>query len=149
VTRFHFPLQTVLEWRQTQLDVEEARLRQRLAALAAVDREQSELASFASRTESDVRSWNPVAGSDLSALAGYREHVRAEALRLAGRRAARVREVASQQSAVMEARRRCRLLERLKDRRMAEWKAACDREMDEIAAESYLAQWGNSAPGRL
>ena len=41
---------------------------------------------------------------------------------------------------MLEARRHCRLLERLKERRLAEWKAACDHEMDELASESYLAQ---------
>jgi hypothetical protein len=42
---------------------------------------------------------------------------------------------------MLEARRRCRLLERLRERRWDEWKAAADRELEETAAESYLARW--------
>jgi hypothetical protein len=42
---------------------------------------------------------------------------------------------------MLEARRCCRLLERLKERRRAEWQAATDREMEELAAESFLAGW--------
>jgi hypothetical protein len=41
-----------------------------------------------------------------------------------------------------EARRRCRLLERLRERRRAEWKTENDRELEQVAAESYLARWG-------
>jgi hypothetical protein len=37
MTRFHFPLQRVLDWRRTQLEIEEAKFRQATAALAALD----------------------------------------------------------------------------------------------------------------
>ena len=42
---------------------------------------------------------------------------------------------------MLEARRRCRLLERLKERRLAEWTAERDQELEEMAAETYLARW--------
>jgi hypothetical protein len=41
----------------------------------------------------------------------------------------------------LEARRRCRLLERLRERRWTEWQLARDRELEELASDSYLAQW--------
>ena len=48
---------------------------------------------------------------------------------------------------MLEARRRCSLLERLKERRLAEWTHERDRELDEIAAESYLARWSRGELG--
>jgi hypothetical protein len=54
--------------------------------------------------------------------------------------------LAEQQKLMLEARRRCRLLERLKERRFTEWTATRDREVEEIAAESYLARWGRRKP---
>jgi hypothetical protein len=42
---------------------------------------------------------------------------------------------------MLEARRRCRLLERLKERRKGEWDIAFNRELEAVAAESFLAQW--------
>jgi hypothetical protein len=45
----------------------------------------------------------------------------------------------------MEARRRCRLLEKLKERRRAEWEKARDRELEELASESFLARWNRGA----
>jgi hypothetical protein len=147
VNRFRFPLERVLEWRRKQLELEEAKFRQAVAAVAAVDRARAELTTEAAGAESAVRGWEQVGGSDLGALAEYRAHVRSEETRLAARRAECSRAAAAQEAAMLEARRRCRLLERLRERRLAEWKAASDREMEEIAAESYLAQWG-SADGR-
>jgi hypothetical protein len=54
--------------------------------------------------------------------------------------------LAAQQKQMLEARRRCRLLERLKDRRLTEWKAAEAHELEEVAAESYLARWKKEEP---
>jgi hypothetical protein len=142
MTRFHFPLQRVLDWRRTQLEIEEAKFRQATAALAALDHARAELEAGAIRTEFEVRRWEPVAGGDLAALGAYRTRVRQEDARLAAKRSECARTAAAQQTAMLEARRRLRLLERLKERRLAEWKAACDRDMEEVASESYLAQWG-------
>jgi hypothetical protein len=44
-------------------------------------------------------------------------------------------------SVMLEARRRFRLLERLKERRLAEWRLALDKDLQELASESYLAGW--------
>jgi flagellar export protein FliJ len=148
MSSFRFPLQKVLDWRQTQLDLEEARLQQRAAALEAVDRSRAELEAASVQTEVEVRRWNPVAGRDLEALGGFRLHVRAREEALAAERAGCAAALAAQQAAMLEARRRCRLLERLKEKRLAEWKAATDREMEELASECFLAQW-SAGRGRL
>lgn len=149
MTRFQFPLQKVLDWRKTQLELEEARFRQRAAELGAVERARAELQASAVHTEYEVRKWGSVAGDDLGALAAYRAHVKAEECRLAARRAECARTLATQQTAMLEARRRCRLLEKLKERRLAEWKTAADKELDEIASESFLAQWGSAERSTL
>jgi flagellar export protein FliJ len=141
---FHFPLQRVLDYRRTQLEVEEVKFRQSVAELAALDHARAELEAGAVRTECEVRRWDPLGGDDLAALGAYRIRVRSEERRLALKRSECARAVAAQQAAMLESRRRLRLLERLKEKRLAEWTAARDRELDEIASESYLAQWGRS-----
>ncbi|SPE29220.1 conserved hypothetical protein [Candidatus Sulfopaludibacter sp. SbA3] len=89
----------------------------------------------------EVRKWSPVSGRDLAALGGFRLHVKMQERAIAARRAERQKLLEAQQAAMLEARRRCRLLERLKERRRAEWQAASDREVEEVAAESFLAGW--------
>lgn len=149
MTRFHFPLQRVLDWRKTQLELEEAKFRQRAAELVGVEKARAELQAGAVHTEFEVRKWGSVGGSELGSLAEYRAHVKVEEGRLAARRAECARALAAQQASMLEARRRCRLLEKLKERRLAEWKAAADKELDEIASESFLAQWGSAERSTL
>jgi hypothetical protein len=138
---FHFPLERALEWRRTQLDVEEAKFKLETAALAELDRLRAELEASGIKTELQVREWDPVMGRDLAALGDFRLRVQAREAEIALERAAQVRKLAAQEAAMLEARRRCRLLERLKERRGGEWRMAENREVDELASESYIARW--------
>ena len=138
---FRFSLDKVLAWRRTELDLEEVKFKRQLAALADLDRERAALEAAGVRAEIDTRNFNPLAGGDLAGLANFRLHVQVAEKRIASRRVECQRQLAAQQSAMLEARRRCRLLERLKERRHAEWQAACDRELEELASESFLAQF--------
>ena len=141
MTSFRFPLQKALDWRRTQLELEEARFKQRAAAMADLDRERAEIEASGIRAEFAVRHWQPLAGLDLAALGSFRLQVKQREVQLATRRADCQRELDARQAAMLEARRRCRLLERLKERRLAEWQSARDRELEELASESYLALW--------
>jgi hypothetical protein len=139
---FCFNLERVLALRRTQLELEDARFRQCVAAVAAVDRARADLVSAAAAAHLDVRRSVSIAGADLGALQEFHGYVQAQDQLLAVRRAERARETAAQEAAMLAARRRCRLLERLREKRLAEWKAESDRELDEVAAESYLSRWG-------
>jgi hypothetical protein len=48
--------------------------------------------------------------------------------------------ISKQRSVVLEADRKVKLLDRLKDRKFQEWRAASDREIDELAADSHMAK---------
>jgi hypothetical protein len=67
--------------------------------------------------------------------------VKVQDKQLAARRAECLQELAVRQIAMQEARRRCRLLERLKEHRRAQWQSDLNRELEELASDSYLAQW--------
>lgn len=136
---FRFPLERALEWRRRQLEIEENRFKQQAAALANLDRARADLESTAIRAELQVRGWAPLLGQDLTALAGFRADVKTKEEALAGRRAECQRQLEAQQRLMLEARRRYRLLEKLRERRWQEWRAAADREIEQFAAENYLA----------
>ena len=144
---FQFPLQKVLDWRRTQLEMEEFQFRQQSAAMADLDRENAQLQEAGSTAERQVRVWNPVAGGELAALGSYRLHVRLKETELAVPRAECRKELGRRESVMLEARRRLRLLERLKERRLAEWCEARDKELDELASEAYLANWKRRKSG--
>ncbi len=142
---FRFPLQKALDLRQLQLNLEEAKFERATAGLAAIDRERDIVVASRAAAEKQVRGSAAVAGQDLAALGAFRHRLRAEEERIAVRRAHCERAREEQRQAMLEARRRLRLLERLKERRQAEWSAAAAKELEEIASESYSSQWVRSA----
>lgn len=141
---FQFPLEKALELRRMQLELEEAKHKRQVAAVAAIDRRRAEIEASGVRAEVEVRGWSPIQSGDLAALGNYRLKVKAEDAALARHRLDAGQKLAEQQKTMLEARRCCRLLERLKERRLAEWTAGRDKELDEIAAESYLARWSRT-----
>ncbi|HEY2016254.1 MAG TPA: hypothetical protein VGH38_22275 [Bryobacteraceae bacterium] len=141
MTSFRFPLQRVLEWRRTQLELEEIQYRRQVAALAELDRQRADLETAGKVAEAQVREWNPLAGGDLEALGGFRLHVKARQRDMVAPRAECLKQLERQQQRMLEARRRLRLLERLKERQLKEWRTVCNKELEELASESYMAKW--------
>jgi hypothetical protein len=137
---FRFRLQRVLDWRRTQLGIEEAKLEQKAGVVAELDRVREVLAAEGSMAETEVRARAPLYGWDLSALHGFRQHVGEQQRKIAARRAVCVEQMEAQRQKMLEARQRFRLLERLQKRRLDEWKAAMDKELEQFAAEAYLAR---------
>ena len=138
---FHFPLQNALALRSKQLELEEVRYKRQLAEVAELDRKRAEVEASSLRAEVQVREWRTVASSDLMALGHFRLRARRLEEQIRIRRVEAATQLEAQYKTMLEARRRCRLLERLKERRLAEWTAARDHEVEEIAAESYMARW--------
>ncbi len=115
---FRFKLQKVLDWRRTQLDLEEARFKQQLAARRG--------AGPRTRRTGGRRHPRGGPGAPVEAGGGPRcDRTRrlpparqgAGTGDLPSRRAKSQTALDAQEAAMLEARRRCRLLERLKERR--------------------------------
>jgi flagellar export protein FliJ len=138
---FRFPLERVLEWRRIELDLEQARFEQQMMEVTELDSERANIEAAGIRSEIEVRAWGPLTGNDLTALAAFRRHVIGKEKQIEARCEEARRKLEIRKSAMIEARRRCELLERLKRRRLGEWQTAADRELEELAAESYLARF--------
>jgi flagellar export protein FliJ len=140
MTSFRFRLEKVLDWRRQQMELEEAGFKKQTAALAEMDGARAALEAAGTRAEHEVRTWSPLDGNDMAALAGFQLHTRRQQQEIARLRAEAQKKLEARQATMLEARRRCRLFERLRDRRLAEWKTAYDRELEVLAGESYLAR---------
>lgn len=101
------------------------------------------------QAEQQVRVWGAgggaVSGADLEALGAFRLFARAKKAVMEQSRAEQRKRLKAREEAMLEARRRCKLLEKLKERRAEEWKAEENRALEEVASESFLAKW---RPGR-
>jgi|ERR1051326_303191 flagellar export protein FliJ len=138
---FRFGLQKVLDWRDAALELEEARFKQQAAALAGLERARADLETTTLRMEIEVRNRSSITGSDLEALSAFRAQMQVRKKQLATRHAECRQKLLEQQNAMLKARRQCRLLERLRDRRFTEWQLAANKELEDAAAESFLARW--------
>jgi flagellar protein FliJ len=139
---FRFPLQRVLEWRALQQRVEEdklAGLQQQMASLLQV-REQ--LAAARNRSESHLFASGSVAGSDLQSWALYQARLAKQQELLRTRLAQCEKLILEQRQRLLKARTDHRVLEKLKERRLRQWVYLNDRELEDTAAEAYLAKWG-------
>jgi flagellar export protein FliJ len=127
---FRFRLDRVLDWRRTELEMEETRLKQMHAALAALDREKAALESAREEAGQAVLGSKRVDGAELQLLSSYKAAVKIQCARLDEKKRAGAQATASQQQKLLEARRRLRLLENLKDRRLTEWKYETERQIE-------------------
>ena len=138
---FRFSLEKALDLRRLQLELEESKFQQQAAALLELDRIRDHMRASRANAEAQVRAGGSALGLDLAALGAFRLHVQAKEKGLAQRRVEGEKKLEERRNAMLEARRRCRLLERLKERRKGEWDIAFNRELEAVAAESFLAQW--------
>lgn len=137
--RFVFPLETARTLRFRQLELEEAALQRLLAereAIAARDRAlECEL-----RDEEKLLTAPRMASEQLAALDGFRKFTAVSKQRLAREMHGCDQRIAQQRLRMLEARRRFRLLEQLRDKKLSQWTAEQAREQEQLAADLYLAR---------
>jgi flagellar FliJ protein len=140
--RFDFRLASVWSWRHLEREMEQARLEGLLAELREIENRLAGLEAERRASARAVLGRGELDAAELSALEAYlRERARRREA-LAGARADCGRRIEEQRRRVLEAERNARLLDKLKDRRLAEWRAECNRELETLAAETFLAHWG-------
>jgi flagellar biosynthesis chaperone FliJ len=138
---FQFSLQRALEWRNTQVLMEEAKLESLRGGLRELDRSLEQLSARRQASAGMVNPGGSVQGNLFCALEEFRQWLNREERGLRTRIQQASEAVQAQQAAVVEARRKARLLERLRAVRHTEWKKAEDLEMETLAGEFAIAQW--------
>jgi len=138
---FRFPLDRVLEWRREELETEQAALR---ALQAERERLQARRRMLEGNLEAEQRALvaSPSVDSQaLEALESWKVWVRGEFRRLEILAQELDGRIAVQRFKTLEAQRRVKLLERLREKAYRRWTAELNRELENFAAEAYLARW--------
>jgi flagellar FliJ protein len=138
---FRFPLQRVLEWRALQLRVEEEKLATLQQQLTSMLELREKLAAARTRSESHVFVSGTAAGSDLQSWALYQARLVKQQELLKTQIVQCEKLTLEQRQRLLKARTDHRVLERLKERRWRQWVYLNDRELEDTAAEVYLAKW--------
>jgi flagellar export protein FliJ len=140
--RFEFRLSRVLDLRRQQADVEQSRLQSLLVQVRRIDDEKKSLESQATDAREQVSRSTSVLGEELSALCGFERHIRNRTAQLDQERNETQLRVQQQQTIVMEAERKVSLLLKLRQRKLTDWTCLEQKELETLAAESYLSRIG-------
>ena len=84
----------------------------------------------------------------LDALDHLQHYVTAARQRFAVEHSQLEQRIAQQQTAVMEAEREVGLLEKLEARQLADWQVLFNKELDELAADSYMSRFHRQSKGK-
>jgi hypothetical protein len=139
--KFIFPLSRVMDWRIAQAHVEESKLEKLYAELRGIDASSAAQMEARSRSDQTLLGASSATGSEFAAVAAFRRFSIAEHTRFERLRSDCSSRIAAQVQAVVIKRRDVRLLERLKQQRLAAWSTGFNREIDAQAEETHLAQW--------
>jgi|SRR5579872_5038175 len=139
--KFEFRLQRILNWRAGELRAEQERLSNVVSERQQLETRRSGILEAHDRSQRELFAAGPVTGSDLAALGAYRSHLEKDwtaVERLISNCQVRI---VAQRVRALEAQRRVRLLEKLQERRHAEWRVEWDREMEAFSSEAFLSRW--------
>jgi flagellar export protein FliJ len=138
---FRFRLQRVLELRESEVKTEETELERLLAQRVRMEAErQAQLDSFLRETVL-VRAKQILHPSELVMLDRYKQRVDREQQEWIAKLTTHDAAIDKQKARVIAARGRVKLMEKLREKRLAEWQADSGRELDELASDFSAAQW--------
>ena len=138
---FHFNLERVLRWRASQLAAEEARLRGLIEEESVLAAKLDSIGNAIAGMPLQIAALHEIRGSDLNRMAAHRLQLMNEREKTARLCREKKKKVLEQAEVHRTAKQRHRLLEELRNRRHHEWTTRLSRELDELAHDSYLAQW--------
>lgn len=141
--KFAFPLGRVLDWRRTQLRIEETKLEPLYAELRSIEARLHETQRVREQSSHDLVASGSATGLELAAFDAFQRTSAAECVKLAESAAASRGRIAAQTQEVMRRRRDVKLLEHLHSRKLTAWNLELGREIDREASELHLLKQRN------
>ena len=141
---FNFPLQRVLEYRELQMRTEEEKLSTIQNQLAEVLHRENALTAAQLNAEMNLLGRPVVEATEFRALSAFQLRIRSEKVSLVTTRKNLESQIAEQRKRLLKVRKDCKILQNLKDGRKKAWTYLSDREIENIAAESYISNWARS-----
>jgi hypothetical protein len=138
--RFLFPLDRVGIWRAGQAALEELKLEQLGVQMEKLSEEVRSAQTDRTESEREVLQQSTIQAMELQSLDAYRLFTRDKIRGIENRQRQLEAEAAEQRQRVIRARRDAELLERLKQKALAAWQAASEKEQEGFAAELYLGR---------
>jgi hypothetical protein len=136
--KFRFELDGALRLRRQQLNGEELKLKAALAEVARTRMVRQALLEEWMQQERMLRERDELDPFELASMGDYQGWVKRREGELTKQEAEQAKRADAQRECVAAARRRLKLLEDLRERRLAEWTRESNRELDALASELHL-----------
>lgn len=143
--KFQYRLQKVLEYRKMQADVEEGKLAARRRELELLRGRRAEM----------EEAWLAVRGGvhadpmERAALSSYRQDYEVRRRKLEQDMHQKAQEVDAQLGVYVRAKQKSEVLEKVKLKQHDDWEKAFQKELDELAMDSFLSRWKPPERGRV
>lgn len=138
--KFAFPLDRALNWRRLQSDQERTSLEKLTGEGQAIAVREKRVRSERAEQERGLAHGLYLDSAYVATLPRWQQQVKQSLLDIAAEQRAVDARVATQREKFQEAERAVRLLERLRERRVASWESERAKEEETFAAEAYLAR---------
>jgi hypothetical protein len=144
---FRFRLARVLEWYDRQYQMEAGRLRQSAERSASAQVELARHRQSRLANETLLLGMESLDGNDLRARELYRKRSMLQEANLIRICHDADRDLQTQREATLAAQRKVRLVEKLRDRKRDEFNYLASRDMEDAAADSWLAGFARNLTG--
>jgi hypothetical protein len=138
---FQFRLASVVRIRELQRRTEESKLEALLAQRARIESEMDEQQKSLDRSWISTKSQPTLFSADLAAMQSVEQQVKKDRAAFRNRLVAQDELILKQRAAVVEVRRKLRLLEKLRVKRHDEWEVEADRELAALVDDTTGARW--------
>ncbi len=139
--RFRYPLESLMRLKQARLDNELAKIEQIVSEISQTEQRRLVLGREVQSASLAVSSATSVEGWQLSALSSFHRYALEENERLFRARLKSQERLETQRRQVVEAHKQVRILEVLKEKRLADWRQEADKEQEQMVSELVIAQW--------
>lgn len=139
--KFSFPLQSLLDWRVAQADIEKAKLRGIFLERRTIEANREAVRTAGVTARGELYGRTSITGGELAALASYQASLVREGRILEKRSRDCDARAEAQRQCLLGAERARRLIERFKERRLEDWTYEMNRELESNAADCYLAKF--------
>jgi flagellar export protein FliJ len=138
---FQFRLASVVRIRGLQLQSEELKMEKLLATRARIETDIANLQKSLDRSWESNKSQRTLIGSELAALQWFEAGIKKDRVAFNASLLVQDQLIQQQRVVVIKIRRDLKLLDKLREKRHAEWQMESDRELSSLISDISGAQW--------
>jgi flagellar export protein FliJ len=141
VKAFRFPLDRALHIRRAQFEIEQAKLQLMTREREQLEIKVTEIVTEAATARRTLATQALLVPGEISTMPDYQRGTKQMLLKLEQQKVDLARRSQEQKRQTLEAERKVKLLEKLREKRFDEWETQMEKDQEAFTADAYLARW--------